>query len=421
MIINLVDSNLTCAYLFGSAALTVTNVTDSLTKWKPNIFKLRTDAKLVLVASDAELPRGVTTGGDKVEVLHIPLESQRLNRLLEGQSMKNSDDMNVVRTKLGPVAKTFCPTASDKDSMSEWQFASTSSGHLINDWGPILVTRKDSKIRVTLLQDYAGKSVRNLSKIQFGTLLKMAEQLAMALKELRTRGVIHEDIKPDNLAYDKKKFRIIDFDLSRTLEEIGLTAPGTAAFCAPEKAFSDRHCVFSCFASDIWSLGCSLASTICPDVETLMDHTFNEYCKYKLPGATRRPLVDLGRRPAQICKLVETAIKKLVGTGTGGCFGGGVHNQEVAISQFVGMLRDMLRLDPQERITPEEIILRVQEIRSNLKSKGEPVVIRAPLWNGSEAEEHDPDYRTMRNSVLMADLMASNGYSRDENPWCVYV
>lgn len=84
------------------------------------------------------------------------------------------------------------------------------------------------------------------------------EQILRALAYMHRRGVVHRDLKLENILYENKKplatIRLIDFGLSKTYDraEISRKAIGTSYTLCPELAsktgtYTDK--------SDIWSLG----------------------------------------------------------------------------------------------------------------------------------------------------------------------
>ncbi len=88
--------------------------------------------------------------------------------------------------------------------------------------------------------------------------LRIAVDVARALEEAAARGVVHRDIKPDNiLLTDDGRVKVTDFGIARQEGGTGLTSAGrfvgTAEFAAPEQAVGEAD-----HRSDIYSLGATL-------------------------------------------------------------------------------------------------------------------------------------------------------------------
>ncbi|MGH7717680.1 MAG: serine/threonine-protein kinase, partial [Gemmatimonadaceae bacterium] len=104
-----------------------------------------------------------------------------------------------------------------------------------------------------LLQDESKLGIAETRRI----LLGVSEALAYA----HARGVVHRDIKPDNILLDRETGRpmVTDFGIARAVQESGdsrLTATGVAigtpAYMSPEQAAGDRQIDGR---SDLYSLG----------------------------------------------------------------------------------------------------------------------------------------------------------------------
>lgn len=111
----------------------------------------------------------------------------------------------------------------------------------------------------------AGRSLReaiDLGPLPVERALRVAAQVGRALEEAEARGVIHRDIKPDNvLLRDGDSVKVADFGIAKQAGAGDVTTPGsivgTLAYAAPEigRGQSDHR-------SDIYSLGATLYHTL---------------------------------------------------------------------------------------------------------------------------------------------------------------
>ena len=107
-----------------------------------------------------------------------------------------------------------------------------------------------------------GDRVRRLGTLAVGDARRILREVADALAYAHARGVVHRDIKPDNILLDGDSGRamVTDFGIARAASEEGgasrLTATGAAigtpAYMSPEQCVGDRDIDGR---SDLYSLG----------------------------------------------------------------------------------------------------------------------------------------------------------------------
>lgn len=103
--------------------------------------------------------------------------------------------------------------------------------------------------------------LKKFGKFSVGDALHVILKCADALQYAHEQGLVHRDIKPDNLLLTKKGVvKVADLGLAKaTADDVGLTRTGTGAgtplYMSPEQARDAKH--VDCRA-DIYSMGCML-------------------------------------------------------------------------------------------------------------------------------------------------------------------
>jgi len=98
--------------------------------------------------------------------------------------------------------------------------------------------------------------IRMSGSLSLGMLLSVGKQVCDGLAEAHSLGVIHRDLKPQNIMIDKNgNAKIMDFGIARSVREKGITGPsvliGTPQYMSPEQAEGREVDP----RSDIYSLG----------------------------------------------------------------------------------------------------------------------------------------------------------------------
>src|ERR671938_69750 len=109
--------------------------------------------------------------------------------------------------------------------------------------------------------------IRRCGRLPVDESLAYAIEITRALGAAHARGIVHRDIKPQNVLIDEEGMaKVTDFGIARSLEEEGLTADGrvlgTTDYVSPEQALG--HAVNG--QSDIYSLGVVLWEMLTGDV-----------------------------------------------------------------------------------------------------------------------------------------------------------
>ena len=125
----------------------------------------------------------------------------------------------------------------------------------------VLAVVEDPVAPWVVLEQVPGRNVQDLLRRR-GTLtpeevVPILDQTAMALSHLHARGLVHLDVKPQNLVLtDDGRLKVIDFGLAQPAGQpaatVGGRAFGTVGYVAPEQAAGDPVGP----PADIYALGC---------------------------------------------------------------------------------------------------------------------------------------------------------------------
>jgi serine/threonine-protein kinase len=179
------------------------------------------------------------------------------------------------------------------------------------------VTEDGSAFLVMELLD--GESVASIAarrpkrQLEVAEALEIADALLDVLAAAHETGVVHRDLKPDNLFLTTRgELKVLDFGIARLREAPGSahattsgTILGTPAFLPPEQAQGDWHRIDG--RTDLWAVGATvfqlLTGRTVHEAPNLLKMMHAAMTKVAPPLAT-----ILADAPAPVCALVDRAL-----------------------------------------------------------------------------------------------------------------
>ncbi|HBZ69191.1 MAG TPA: hypothetical protein DEP35_05355, partial [Deltaproteobacteria bacterium] len=155
--------------------------------------------------------------------------------------------------------------------------------------------------------------IQSRGSLPANVVLTVGKQLCRALEVAHEQGVIHRDIKPQNLIVEPSgTLKVMDFGIARVLGSVHLTQNehrvGTPAFMAPEQIRGEEADV----RSDVYSLGLLLYLLLTGKAPFSAKSDY-ELCRMHLEEAPPPPRTIVGDIPDAIDRAVLRALAKAPG------------------------------------------------------------------------------------------------------------
>jgi len=139
------------------------------------------------------------------------------------------------------------------------------------------------------------RTIRRGGPLPLEQLLPLAAHVGAALHYMATEGMVHLDVKPDNVVMGIPP-RLIDLSIARSLGRAAATQGpvGTDAYMPPEQCAPGEHPAAIGPASDVWGLGATLYDAVAGSVPfprpTEARHSEDPLVRFPQLAAEPRPL-----------------------------------------------------------------------------------------------------------------------------------
>ena len=180
------------------------------------------------------------------------------------------------------------------------------------------------KFRALVMDFVAGSDLRRERRYPLGQMLDFFAQVAEVLEFLHSHGVVHADLKPENMIVGPRgRVTVVDFGLSCALGTRAATIRGTREYMAPEQVergwIDGRTDLYNLGASFYYLLSGRQVVTLMPDANGgehfLVSHKIKtlpleDFCP-SVPRGVCRVLMscverDPARRPSSARELLKT-------------------------------------------------------------------------------------------------------------------
>jgi serine/threonine protein kinase/tetratricopeptide (TPR) repeat protein len=163
---------------------------------------------------------------------------------------------------------------------------------------------------MSLVEGVTLKALRRQGPVTHKQIIQIAAQVAHGLAHAHERGIVHRDIKPQNIMVTTEgRARILDFGLAKIVQEESqrgdASTAGTAAYLSPEQAQGDPATP----RSDLFSLGVVLYELTCGEPPFKGEHP--AALLYSIVHEDPRPLAERSPdAPPALVAIIERLMSK---------------------------------------------------------------------------------------------------------------
>jgi serine/threonine-protein kinase len=164
-----------------------------------------------------------------------------------------------------------------------------------------------------VMELFEGRSLRAIlderSRLPLEEAVPLLAQAASGLAAAHALGVVHRDVKPDNLLVDGAgRLKIVDFGLAFLAAQARITTDSKVAmtprYCSPEQILGEPVDA----RSDVFSLGCVIYETLTG--EYAFDGESVSAVFYRILYQTPPPQVGTSALPARAAALVSRCLAR---------------------------------------------------------------------------------------------------------------
>ena len=227
------------------------------------------------------------------------------------------------RNGIRGAVKVLDPVVGRNESMRERFLREGYLANSVDHPAAVLVldddTTEDGSVYL-VMELLEGRTLESLAEIAGGKLparevCAAMAQLLDALAHAHARGIVHRDIKPDNLFVTTAgALKVLDFGIARLLEsELALSVTqtgspmGTPAFMSPEQARGRSKHVDA--QSDLYSVGATMFTLLSGELVHGKDVTISEYVAATFTTQARSVAAVAPEVPAPIVAVVDRALR----------------------------------------------------------------------------------------------------------------